>query len=226
MSLQAKSGFISAAPEGIKPVNGKYSLPALGYAYNALEPFIDARTMEIHHTKHHQAYINKLNEAMEKEPSLKNMELEEILMNIQAQPESVRSVLRNHGGGHWNHSYFWTLLKTNTQMGPKFTKLVNNSFGSTEAFKKEFEKQAMRVFGSGWAWVLDQNGKLIIITTPNQDNPMMEMGVSPDQKGKPLLGIDIWEHAYYLKYQNKRADYVNAFWSVLNWDQVEQNINK
>ncbi len=203
---------------------GMYKLPLLGYEYNALEPFIDAKTMEIHYTKHHQAYINKLNDAMEKEPSLKAIELEKILKDLKSQPESVRAVLRNHGGGHWNHSLFWTLLKTNTQPGAKFTKLATESFGSLDAFKKDFEKASMGIFGSGWSWVIIQNGKLKIVSTPNQDNPLMEGIVSAEQTGLPIIALDVWEHAYYLKYQNKRADYIAAFWNVLNWDQVEKNM--
>lgn len=234
MGLEAKTLFHneavsnSVAPNSIQqnsvaPGMGKFDLPLLGYPYNALEPYIDAKTMEIHHTKHHQAYINKLNEALEKEPTLKTMELEQILKNLALQPDSVRIALRNHGGGHWNHSFFWPLLKTNTAMGARFTKLVNDSFGSAEVFKKDFEKAAMAVFGSGWAWVILQNDKLKIVSTANQDNPLMDASVNPEYKGKPILGIDVWEHAYYLKYQNKRVDYVGAFWNVLNWDQVELN---
>ncbi len=226
MGLEAKSLALTPVAEpSIVPVNGKYELPPLGYAYSALEPNIDARTMEIHHTKHHQAYITKLNEALEKEPVLKTLDLDHILKNLALQPESVRTVLRNHGGGHWNHSFFWTLLKTNTQMGPKFSKHIVNAFGTTDIFKKEFEKAAMSVFGSGWAWVILQNGRLKIVTTPNQDNPLMDTNMNVDVKGKPIFGIDVWEHAYYLKYQNKRVEYVSAFWNVLNWDQVEMNLN-
>ncbi|MCK6612522.1 MAG: superoxide dismutase [Bacteroidia bacterium] len=204
----------------IKPVNGKYELPALGYAYQALEPHIDAKTMEIHHTKHHQAYINKLNEALEKEPQLKSMPLETMLRDLRALPDSVRSVVRNHGGGHWNHSFFWTLLKTGTKPSPALTNMLTNSFGTVDNFKKEFEKAGTGLFGSGWVWVINQMGTLKIVTTPNQDNPLMDLA---EVKGKPVMGCDVWEHAYYLKYQNKRADYLTAFWNVLNWDQVEAN---
>lgn len=217
--------LFSAAPEinanqDIKPVNGKYELPALGYAYNALEPHIDAKTMEIHHTKHHQAYINKLNEALEKEPQLKGMPLETMLRDLRAMPDSVRSVIRNHGGGHWNHSFFWSLLKTGTQPSAAFTNTITNSFGTMENFKKEFEKAGTGLFGSGWVWVINQMGTLKIVTTPNQDNPLMDVA---EVKGKPIMGCDVWEHAYYLKYQNKRADYLTAFWNVVNWNQVEAN---
>jgi Fe-Mn family superoxide dismutase len=205
----------------IKMVNGKYELPALGYAYNALEPFIDSKTMEIHHTKHHQAYINKLNEALEKEPQLKQIPLESLFKMVQNLPDSVKNTIRNHGGGHYNHSFFWSLLKTNTKPSAATEMAIQNSFGSMEQFKKDFEKAGMGLFGSGWVWVINQMGTLKIVTTANQDNPLMEIA---DQKGKPVLAIDIWEHAYYLKYQNKRADYLAAFWNVLNWDQVGLNL--
>jgi Fe-Mn family superoxide dismutase len=205
----------------LKTVNGKYELPALGYAYNALEPFIDAKTMEIHHTKHHQAYINKLNEALEKEPQLKQIPLESMFKMIQTLPDSVKNTIRNHGGGHYNHSFFWSLLKTNTKPSAATELAIQNSFGSMEQFKKDFEKAGMGLFGSGWVWVINQMGTLKIVTSANQDNPLMEIA---EQKGKPVLAIDIWEHAYYLKYQNKRADYLAAFWNVLNWDQVALNL--
>jgi Fe-Mn family superoxide dismutase len=205
----------------IKAVNGKYELPALGYAYNALEPFIDAKTMEIHHTKHHQAYINKLNEALEKEPQLKQIPLEALLKMIQSLPDSVKNTIRNHGGGYYNHSFFWTLLKTNTKPSAAVELAIQNSFGSMEQFKKDFEKAGSGLFGSGWVWVINQMGTLKIVTTANQDNPLMDIA---EHKGKPVLALDVWEHAYYLKYQNKRADYLTAFWNVLNWDQVAQNL--
>lgn len=205
----------------LKTVNGKYELPVLGYAYNALEPFIDAKTMEIHHTKHHQAYINKLNEALEKEPQLKQIPLESMFKMIQTLPDSVKNTIRNHGGGHYNHSFFWSLLKTNTKPSAATELAIQNSFGSMEQFKKDFEKAGMGLFGSGWVWVINQMGTLKIVTSANQDNPLMEIA---EQKGKPVLAIDIWEHAYYLKYQNKRADYLAAFWNVLNWDQVALNL--
>jgi Fe-Mn family superoxide dismutase len=212
---------ISTSINGIKPKDGKYELPPLGYAYNSLEPIIDAQTMEIHYTKHHQAYINKLNEAMDKEPSLKSKSLEELLLNLSSMPASVKSVIRNHGGGHWNHSFFWKSLKTGTDMGPNFSRLANLSFGGVEVFKSTFEKIAMGVFGSGWAWVILQNGQLKITTSANQDNPLMDAGAVPEMMPKVILGIDLWEHAYYLKHQNKRVDYVKGFWSAVNWDEIE-----
>ncbi len=197
-----------------------FSLPALGYAYNALEPFIDAQTMEIHYTRHHQAYINKLNEAIEKESSLKTKTLDELISGINKLPETARAAVRNHGGGHWNHSFFWSLLKTGTEPSEDIQKEITAQFGSMEQFKKDFEKAAMSVFGSGWAWVIvDENKKMKITTTPNQDSPLMDIATT---KGRPIMGIDVWEHAYYLKYQNKRADYLAAYWNVLNWKRVEE----
>ncbi|OYU96206.1 MAG: superoxide dismutase [Mn] [Bacteroidetes bacterium B1(2017)] len=204
-----------------KPTNGKYELPALGYAYNSLEPFIDAQTMEIHYSKHHQAYINKLNEAMDKEPSLKNKSIEELLLNLASVPASVKGAVRNHGGGHWNHSFFWKSLKTGTSMGSEFTKLATASFGDIENFKTTFEKVSMGVFGSGWVWVILQNKQLKIVTSANQDNPLMDAAAVPEMMPKVILGIDLWEHAYYLKHQNKRIDYVTGFWNVVNWDEIE-----
>lgn len=209
---------------GLTPVNGKYSLPSLGYAYDSLEPYIDAKTMEIHHTKHHQAYINKLNEAMDKEPALQKLSLEDLLLNLSKQPETVKGVIRNHGGGHWNHDFFWKSLKTGTTMGEGFSKLSTASFGSKEAFMATFDKLAMGVFGSGWCWAVLQNNQIKIKTTPNQDNPLMDAGKEPEMMPKILFGIDLWEHAYYLKYQNKRADYVANFWKVINWEVVEERI--
>ena len=210
---------------GIQGITGAFELPPLGYAYDSLEPFIDAQTMQIHHDKHHLVYVTKLNEAIEKEISLKGKTLEELIKNINGTPESVRGAIRNHGGGHWNHSFFWQILKKDTKPGEAATAAINNSFGSMENLKKEFEKTALGVFGSGWAWVILKDGKLLITSTPNQDNPLMDLptgqaGIATKQ-GKPIMAIDVWEHAYYLKYQNKRADYVNAFWNVLNWDKVE-----
>lgn len=199
-----------------------FTLPQLGYAYNALEPFIDAQTMEIHHTKHHQAYVTKLNEAIAKEPSLKGKTLAYLVGNISQHPETVRTAIRNHGGGHWNHSFFWNLLKTGTQPGEKTKQLINRDFGSMEEFKKQFEKAAAGQFGSGWAWLIKAGDKLSITSSPNQDNPLMD--IAP-VKGTPIIGLDVWEHAYYLKYQNKRAEYIQAFWQVLNWEQVERLLN-
>jgi Fe-Mn family superoxide dismutase len=198
----------------------QFELPPLGYSFDALEPYIDAQTMQIHHDKHHQAYITKLNEAVDKDEALQHQSLEQLIVNINKLPEASRNAVRNQGGGHWNHSFFWTLLKKGTTPSAKMQKAISENFGSMENFKKDFEKAASGVFGSGWAWVIrDANGKLVITTTANQDNPLMDVAA---QKGKPVLGVDVWEHAYYLKYQNKRPDYLQAYWNVLNWNKVEE----
>lgn len=199
--------------------DGLFSLPKLPYTYNALEPFIDAQTMEIHHSKHHQAYVNNLNAAIQKEISLKGKSVEELLANVSKLPESVRTAVRNNGGGHWNHAFFWQLLKTGTKPSEKVNQAIIKNFGSMEEFKKQFEKAAMGQFGSGWAWLIKQGDKLLVTSTPNQDNPLMDISTI---KGTPIIGLDVWEHAYYLKYQNKRADYTQAFWNILNWEKVEQ----
>lgn len=200
----------------------KFTLPALPYAYNALEPFIDEQTMIIHHTKHHQGYVDKLNKAVENIAGEFNLE------------DSFKTILkaelaiRNNGGGHYNHSLFWQLMKSNTNAAKnipsaKLAESITRDFKSFEDFKKEFTEKATKIFGSGWCWLIVQDGKLKITTTANQDNPLMD--VSSD-KGKPVLALDIWEHAYYLKYQNKRADYINNWWNVVNWEKVEELFNK
>jgi len=212
--------FAETPAEATVPTGeGAFLLPPLGYVYAALEPHIDARTMEIHHTKHHQAYITKLNAAVEKEPSLKGKTLEQLIGNIKLTPEAVRSDIRNHGGGHWNHSFFWTIIgPVQGAMSEKLKAAITRDFGSMESFKEQFEKKSVGVFGSGWGWLVkDAKGKLSIISTPNQDNPIMDIA---DPAGKPILGIDVWEHAYYLHYQNRRADYLKAFWNVVNWQKV------
>ena len=202
----------------------KYELPKLPYAYDALEPYIDARTMEIHYTKHHQTYVNNLNEALEKHPEIANRPLYELLSNLDAVPEDIRTAVRNHGGGHANHSFFWTI------MGPqgegvgkepegKIADEIVATFGDLIKFKEEFAKAAAGVFGSGWAWlVIGADGKLAITSTPNQDSPLTK-------HQKPLLGLDVWEHAYYLKYQNKRPDYIAAWWNVVNWSAVNEKFS-
>ncbi len=194
-----------------------FTLPPLPYANDALEPHIDAQTMEIHHDKHHNAYVTNLNAALEKYPELQGKSIEELLANnAAAVPEDIRTAVRNNGGGHANHSFFWQILKKNEGGQPSgaLAEAINQKFGSFDAFKAEFKKAAGGRFGSGWAWlVLDNDGTVSITSTPNQDTPLME--------GKtPLLGLDVWEHAYYLKYQNRRPDYVDAFWNVVNWDEV------
>ena len=190
-------------------------LPKLSYAYDALEPYIDARTMEIHHTKHHQAYITNLNAAVDKTPELKGMALEQMLSDLKAVPEAVRTVVRNHGGGTYNHNLFWEIMGPAKGGTPSadLAKGLNAAFGSFEAFKEEFTKAANGRFGSGWAWLVKMGSGLSVVSTANQDNPLSD-GLTP------ILGIDVWEHAYYLNYQNRRADYVNAWWNVVNWDAV------
>jgi Fe-Mn family superoxide dismutase len=197
----------------------KYELPSLPYAYNALEPFIDAQTMEIHHTKHHQTYVTKLNEALALHPELDDKPLDWLLANMQSVPEDIRPAVRNHGGGHWNHSMFWEIMKpagSGLGLGDLAT-AIDSTFGDFQAFQEAFNKAATSQFGSGWAWLVsDSTGKLSVISTANQDNPI-------SQGLKPILGLDVWEHAYYLKYQNKRPDYITAWWNIVNWEKVESN---
>ena len=212
------TSLLQAAVQKIQQAGSTFILPKLNYAYNALEPFIDATTMEIHHSKHHQAYVNKLNEAISKEPSLAGKTLEELISKTQQLPESVKSTVRNNAGGHWNHSFFWELLKTGTKPSDRVVATISKQFGSMDEFKKQLEKAGLGQFGSGWAWLVKQGDKLVITATPNQDNPLMDVATV---KGTPIIGIDVWEHAYYLKYQNKRADYLQAFWNVLNWEKVD-----
>ncbi len=195
-----------------------FTLPPLPYPYDALEPYIDARTMEIHYTKHHQGYVNNLNKALEGYPELQNKSIEELLRGINEIPEAIRTAVRNNGGGHANHSLFWTIMKPNGGGEPtgELAEAIKATFGSFEAFKEKFSAEAAGRFGSGWAWlVMDENGKLQVYSTPNQDSPYM-------QGHTPILGLDVWEHAYYLKYQNRRAEYIQNWWNVVNWDQVAQ----
>jgi Fe-Mn family superoxide dismutase len=199
-----------------------YSLPQLPYPYDALEPYIDKTTMEIHHTKHHQAYINNLNSALEKYPEFHNLELEEILRNLNQLPEEIRTAVRNNGGGHYNHSLFWEIMKPNRGGEPKgkLKEEIEKNFGSFEEFKKLFSETAIKHFGSGWAWlVITSDKKLKVYSMLNQDSPLMNGDI-------PIMGIDVWEHAYYLKYQNRRAEYVEAWWHVVNWDKIEENLLK
>jgi Fe-Mn family superoxide dismutase len=194
-----------------------YTLPALPYAYNALEPHIDARTMEIHHTKHHQAYINNVNNAI-KDTEFDNLPVEKLIADLNKLPENIRGAVRNNGGGHANHSLFWTIMGPGAGGTPAgdLGAAINSSFGSFDNFKTEFTKAATTRFGSGWAWLTLSGGKLAVESTPNQDSPIM------DGK-KPLLGLDVWEHAYYLNYQNRRPDYITAFFNVINWNEVAKN---
>jgi Fe-Mn family superoxide dismutase len=199
-----------------------YSLPQLPYPYDALEPYIDKMTMEIHHTKHHQAYINNLNSALEKYPEFHNLELEEILRNLNQLPEEIKTAVRNNGGGHYNHSLFWEIMKPNGGGEPKgkLKEEIEKNFGSFEEFKKLFSETAIKHFGSGWAWlVITPDKKLKVYSMLNQDNPLMNGDI-------PIMGLDVWEHAYYLKYQNRRAEYVEAWWHVVNWDKIEENLLK
>ncbi len=191
-----------------------FELAPLPYAYNALEPHIDARTMEIHHSKHHQAYVNNLNNAI-KGTELEGKSLEEIIANISKHSMAVR----NNGGGHWNHTFFWNIMGPNAGGEPTgaLKDAINASFGSFAALKEQFNAAGATRFGSGWAWLIVQDGKLVVTSTPNQDNPLMDIA---DVKGTPILGLDVWEHAYYLNYQNRRPDYIGAFWNVVNWEAV------
>jgi Fe-Mn family superoxide dismutase len=201
-----------------------YELPPLPYAKNALEPHIDAQTMEIHHDKHHAAYVTNVNKAIAGKADLENKSVEDLIKSLSAVPEDIRGVVRNNGGGHANHSFFWKILGPNSGGAPtgKLGDDINAAFGSFDAFKEKFEAAGVGRFGSGWAWLVVNNGKLEIVSTANQDNPIMGKAVS-GAEGKPVLGCDVWEHAYYLKYQNRRADYLKAFWNVVNWPEVAKN---
>jgi Fe-Mn family superoxide dismutase len=195
----------------------KHILPELSFKYNALEPYIDAKTMEIHHTKHHQGYISKYISALEGNEDLLNKDVEYILRNLKEVPESIRQSVINNGGGYYNHKLFWEILTPGkTSIINKLEKAINESFGSIEKFKEEFAIAAATRFGSGWAWlVVDKNKKLVITSTANQDTPF--------DKGTPIFALDVWEHAYYLNYQNRRPDYISNFWNVVNWKQVSKN---
>jgi Fe-Mn family superoxide dismutase len=197
-----------------------FQLKPLPYAYDALEPFIDATTMQIHHDKHHAAYVNNLNGALEKHPELAGRSLEDLLGDLNAVPEDIRTVVRNHGGGTWNHDLFWEIMgpKAGGVPGGALGSAIDSAFGSFDNFKAEFEKAANGRFGSGWAWLVKKGGSLAIVSTANQDNPLSEGLV-------PLLGLDVWEHAYYLKYQNRRAEYVGNWWNVVNWEAVAKRFS-
>lgn len=199
-----------------------YTLPPLPYAYDALEPYIDSETMHLHHDKHHQTYVNNANAAL---PSLSTelqaLSPQELLKHLDKVPADKLTAIRNNVGGHANHTLFWELLKVGTELKGELKQAIERDFGSVDAFKEKFANAAATRFGSGWAWLVVQNGKLIVVSTPNQDTPIMGekfAGVT----GTPILTLDVWEHAYYLKYQNRRADYINAFWNVVNWDKVAE----
>ncbi len=201
---------------------GQYKLPALDYDYGALEPFIDSTTMRIHHTAHHAAYVNNLNKALEKYPQYNNLDISELLTKINKLPKDIRTSVRNNGGGHFNHTFFWKIMARagTTKMSPALENKISEQFGSVDKFRDEFEKAATGRFGSGWVWLLlKTDGKFYIESTPNQDNMLMPFSTL---KGKPVLALDVWEHAYYLKYQSKRAAYVKAFWNVVNWNKVSE----
>ncbi|WP_080845066.1 superoxide dismutase [Cytobacillus gottheilii] len=194
-----------------------FELPQLPYAYDALEPHIDKETMNIHHTKHHNTYVTNLNNALEGNEELLSKSVEEVISNLDAVPESARTAVRNNGGGHANHSLFWQVIAPNGGGEPtgELAEAITSKFGSLDSFKEEFAKAATTRFGSGWAWLAVNNGELEVTSTPNQDSPLME--------GKtPILGLDVWEHAYYLNYQNRRPEYITAFWNVVNWDEVSK----
>lgn len=196
-----------------------HSLPALPYDHAALEPHIDTTTMQIHHGKHHQAYVTNLNAALDKHPELHEKSLDDLVKGIATVPEDIRTAVRNNGGGHWNHAMFWTLMAPNAGGAPTgdVASGIDAAFGSFDKFKELFQAAGMGRFGSGWAWLIDNGGTFEIASTPNQDNPLME-------GKKAILGVDVWEHAYYLKYQNRRADYLGAFWNVVNWNEVGKRL--
>ena len=198
-----------------------YTLPPLPYSFDALEPHIDAKTMEIHHDKHHQAYVNNLNAAIEKAPELQGKSLEELMRGINQVPESVRTAVRNNGGGHWNHTLFWEVMGPNAGGEPTgaLGDAIRSSFGDFAKFREQFAAAGTGRFGSGWAWLVPAGDKLTITSSPNQDNPLMEGQT-------PILGLDVWEHAYYLKYQNRRPDYITAWWNVVNWGAVSKRFEQ
>ena len=201
-----------------------HELPALPYPKDALEPHIDALTMEIHHDRHHKAYVDNLNKAIAGNAALEAKSLEQLIKDLSVVPDAVRGAIRNNGGGHWNHSFFWRILGPNAGGAPtgKLADDIKSAFGSFDEFKAKFEAAGIGRFGSGWAWLVSNGGKLEIVSTANQDNPLMGKAVS-GVVGTAILGVDVWEHAYYLKYQNKRADYLKAFWNVVNWTEVAKN---
>lgn len=215
-SVLAQSTPAPAAATGTQAPAAAFTLPALPYAFDALDPAIDAETMQIHHGRHHKAYVDNLNAAVAADPALAGLAIEDLLGRVSTLPAAVR----NNGGGHWNHSLFWTLLTPVGQGGepsPELSAAITRDFGSMEAFKTAFNQAATTRFGSGWAWLIVQDGRLKITSTPNQDNPLMDVA---DEKGAVVLAADVWEHAYYLKYQNRRPDYLKAFWTVVNWNKA------
>ena len=198
-----------------------HELPKLPYAYDALEPHIDKETMTLHHDKHHQAYVTNLNAALEKHPELGSKTAEELIRDLNAVPDDIRTAVRNNGGGHVNHTMFWTIMKPGGGGPPsgRIGEAIASTFGDFETFKKQFNEAGTKQFGSGWVWLVRKGGKLEIASTPNQDNPM-------SSGGSPIFGNDVWEHAYYLKYQNRRADYLGAWWNVVNWDAINKRFDE
>ena len=197
-----------------------FALPPLPYDFAALEPHIDAKTMEIHHGKHHQTYVNNLNAAIEKAPELASKSLDDLMRGVNKVPEAVRTAVRNNGGGHWNHSMFWQIMapKAGGEPGGNLGTAIKGAFGDFAKFREQFSAAGVGRFGSGWAWLINTGGKLSITSTPNQDNPLME-------GQKAIMGLDVWEHAYYLKYQNRRPDYIQAWWNVVNWKEIEKRFS-
>lgn len=200
-----------------------FTLPELGYDYDALEPHFDAKTMEIHHSKHHQAYVNNANAALEG-TEWADKSAEEVIANLDKIPSDKQTAVRNNAGGHANHSLFWAILKTGTQLQGSLKEAIERDFGSVDAFKEAFEKAAQTRFGSGWAWLVKQGDKLAVVSTANQDSPLMGKDIAGCE-GTPIIGLDVWEHAYYLNYQNRRPDYIKAFWNVVNWDEAQKRFD-
>jgi len=219
VALLAASTPRRMAADEAQAASGPFTLPALSYPPAALEPHIDAQTMTIHHDRHHQGYVNGINAAIGKEPSLAGRSLDSLLQNLSAVPQAVRTAVQNSGGGHYNHTQFWTLMAPNAGGAPTgaAAAALKGAFGSFDTFKQQFGQAAGSRFGSGWAWLSDDNGKLVIHSTANQDTPLAE-------GRKPIFGLDVWEHAYYLKYQNRRGDYVTAFWNLINWTEVNRRL--
>jgi len=196
-----------------------HKLEPLPYSYDALEPLIDEETMKVHHDKHHQGYVDKLNKAMEGHDDLQKKTIEELLSDLDSVPEEIKTAIKNNGGGHYHHHIFWPMLKKDVKAKGEVIEAIEKKFGGTDKFKEEFTKAAATLFGAGWTWLVVDNGELKIINTSNQDSPISEGKI-------PILGIDVWEHAYYLKYQNRRAEYIEAFWNIVNWDQINENYLK
>lgn len=201
-----------------------YKLPSLGYTYDALEPYFDKQTMEIHHTKHHKTYIINTNAALINYPELAKLTIEKLIQNLDKVPDNISTIIRNNAGGHANHSLFWQGLKIGTTLNGSLNAAIENDFGSFDKFQEEFYRVAATRFGSGWIWLVLKEGKLSVVSTANQDNPLMGEEIS-GVCGYPIIGLDVWEHAYYLKFQNRRLDYIKTFWNVVNWDEAEKRYN-